>query len=127
MVAWSEKEQAGMALLPYTFRVTRMLRPTQCSLIKEVSMHRRFPFVALLPLLVLVCNANDKKKNPDEIGNRDIGKGVNFYSIEKEMALGKMLADQVERESKIVKNDKVSEYVNRVAQNLARNSDSKMP
>ena len=34
----------------------------------------------------------DKKKDPDEIGNRDVGKGVNFYSIEKEIGLGKGLA-----------------------------------
>jgi len=33
--------------------------------------------------------AKDKAKDPDEIGNRDVGKGVNFYSIEKEIALGK--------------------------------------
>ena len=36
--------------------------------------------------------AEDKEKNPDEIGNRDVGKGVNFYSLDKEIALGKQLA-----------------------------------
>ena len=34
-------------------------------------------------------------------GNRDVGKGVNFYSIEKEIALGKQLAQEVERQAKI--------------------------
>lgn len=90
-------------------------------------MFRRLPFIGLLPLLVLVCNATDKKKNPDEIGNRDIGKGVNFYSIEKEMALGKQLAIEVEKQSKMVDDPIVGEYVNRLGQNLARNSDAKIP
>ena len=40
-------------------------------------------------LLCFSLFAADKKKDPDEIGNRDVGKGVNFYSIEKEIALGK--------------------------------------
>jgi predicted Zn-dependent protease len=85
------------------------------------------PFIALLPLLALVCNASDKKKNPDEIGNRDIGKGVNFYSIEKEMALGKQLAIEVEKQSKMVDDPIVGEFINRLGQNLARNSDAKIP
>ena len=38
-----------------------------------------------------------KKKDPDEIGNRDVGKGVNFYSLEKEIALGKQVAAVAER------------------------------
>src|SRR6202042_1022196 len=71
--------------------------------------------------------AEDKEKNPDEIGNRDVGKGVNFYSIEKEIALGKGLAQQVEREAKIVDDPVIAEYVNRLGQNLVRNSDAKVP
>ena len=68
-----------------------------------------------------------KKKDPDEIGNRDVGKGVNFYSIEKEIALGKGLAQEVERQAKIVDDPVIAEYVNRVGQNLVRNSDAKVP
>jgi hypothetical protein len=40
-------------------------------------------------LLPVAGFSKDKKKDPEEIGNRDVGKGVNFYSIEKEIALGK--------------------------------------
>ena len=68
-----------------------------------------------------------KKKDPDEIGNRDVGKGVNFYSIEKEIALGKQMAQEVERQAKIVDDPVIAEYVNRVGQNLVRNSDAKVP
>src|SRR6266849_2189904 len=71
--------------------------------------------------------AKDKKKDPEEIGNRDVGKGVNFYSIEKEIALGRQLAQEVERQAKLVNDAVVAEYVNRIGQNLARNSDAKMP
>ncbi len=71
--------------------------------------------------------AEDKKKDPDEIGNRDVGKGVNFYSLDKEIALGKGLAQEVERQAKIVDDPIVAEYVNRLGQNLVRNSDAKVP
>ena len=67
------------------------------------------------------------KDDVDAIGNRNIGKGVNFYSIEKEIALGKALAQEVERSSKLIDDPVVTEYVNRVGQNLVRNSDAKVP
>lgn len=71
--------------------------------------------------------SKDPKKDPDQVGNRDVGKGVNFYSIEQEIALGKQLAQEVEREAKLVADALPAEFVNRLAQNLARNSDIKLP
>src|SRR5437899_9146946 len=71
--------------------------------------------------------AGDKKKNPEEIGNREVGKGVNFYSLEKEIGLGKQLAQEVERQAKVIDDPIIAEYVNRVGQNLVRNSDAKVP
>lgn len=85
----------------------------------------RISLAALLGLGALA--AKDKKKDPEEIGNRDVGKGVNFYSLEKEIALGKQLAQEVERQAKIVDDPIIAEYVNRVGQNLVRNSDAKVP
>jgi len=84
----------------------------------------------LAVILVLAspfCWARDSKKDPDQIGNRDVGKGVNFYSLEKEIALGKQMAQEVERDAKIVDDPMVAEYINRVGQNLVRNSDAKVP
>ncbi|HVW08585.1 MAG TPA: M48 family metalloprotease, partial [Bryobacteraceae bacterium] len=78
-------------------------------------------------LFVTPAFAKDKKKDPDEIGNRDVGKGLNFYSIEKEIAIGKQMAQEVERQAKIVNDPVIAEYVNRVGQNLVRNSDAKVP
>src|ERR1700744_4437325 len=67
------------------------------------------------------------KEDVDAIGNRNVGKGINFYSIEKEIALGKGLAQEVERSSKLIDDPVVTEYVNRVGQNLVRNSDARVP
>jgi predicted Zn-dependent protease len=61
------------------------------------------------------------------VGNRNVGKGINFYSLEHEIALGKQLAAQVDQTSKFVTDPVVTEYVNRVGQNLVRNSDAKVP
>src|SRR5919202_18708 len=85
--------------------------------------------VAALTLAVapVTTYAKDKKKDPDEIGNRDVSKGVNLYSIEKEIAMGKQYAQEIERQARIIDDPVISEYVNRVGQNLVRNSDVKVP
>jgi beta-barrel assembly-enhancing protease len=69
----------------------------------------------------------NSKEDVDTIGNRNVGKGVNFYSLEREIALGKQLAQEVERTSKMIDDPVVTEYVNRVGQNLVRNSDAQVP
>jgi predicted Zn-dependent protease len=69
----------------------------------------------------------NSKEDVDAIGNRSVGKGVNFYSLEKEIALGKGLAQEVERSAKLIDDPIVTEYVNRVGQNLVRNSDARVP
>ncbi|MGD0956811.1 MAG: M48 family metallopeptidase [Candidatus Acidiferrales bacterium] len=61
------------------------------------------------------------------IGNRNVGKGLDFYSLEKEIALGKQLAQEVDKSAKFIDDPVVNEYVNRVAQNLVRNSDARVP
>src|SRR5271169_4488419 len=88
---------------------------------------KRLLGLAAIFLLSFSAPASDKKKDPDEIGNRDVGKGLNWYSLEKEIALGKALAQDVERQAKIVDDPIIAEYVNRVGQNLVRNSDAKVP
>jgi predicted Zn-dependent protease len=63
------------------------------------------------------------------IGNREIGgKGLgNWYSLEKEVAMGKQYAAQVEQSAKLITDPVINEYVNRVGQNLVRHSDAKVP
>jgi predicted Zn-dependent protease len=96
---------------------------------------RPAPLVTILAALSLLANDaladGDTKRNPkddpDAIGSRDVGSGVNFYSLEKGIALGKQLAQEVERQAKVVDDPIIAEYVNRVGQNIVRNSDAKVP
>jgi predicted Zn-dependent protease len=74
--------------------------------------------------------AKGKKKNSDvdNIGNRNINKGsINFISLDKEIAMGRQLAAEIERQVKLIDDPTINEYVNRVGQNLVRNSDAKVP
>jgi predicted Zn-dependent protease len=72
---------------------------------------------------------NGGESDVDAIGNRQIGKrGMgNWYSLESEIKLGREYAQQVEASSKLVTDPVVNEYVNRIGQNLVRNSDAQVP
>jgi predicted Zn-dependent protease len=72
-------------------------------------------------------NPKNSKEDVEAIGNRNVGKGVNLFSLEREIGLGKQLAQEVERSSKLIDDPVVTEYVNRVGQNLVRNSDARVP
>ena len=69
------------------------------------------------------------KNDVDAIGNRKMGgRGMgNWYSIEGEIRMGKQYAQMVEASSKMVTDPVVTEYVNRIGQNLVRNSDAQVP
>jgi beta-barrel assembly-enhancing protease len=63
------------------------------------------------------------------VGNRDIGgRGLgNWYSTDTEIKMGKTYADEVEKSSKLINDPVISEYVNRIGQNIVKNSDCKVP
>ena len=61
----------------------------------------------------------------EQIGRRNTGGGVNLYSLAREVTLGRQLAREVEREVHLVEDPVVTEYVNRIGQNLARNSEAR--
>jgi beta-barrel assembly-enhancing protease len=68
--------------------------------------------------------------NIDAIGNRNVGcdKGLgNWYSLDKQVAMGRQYSQQVEHSAKLVNDPVVGEYINRLGQNLVRNSDAKVP
>jgi predicted Zn-dependent protease len=69
------------------------------------------------------------KDDVDAIGNRKIGgRGLgNWYSVESEIRMGKSYAMQVESGSKVITDPVIAEYVNRIGQNLVRNSDAQVP
>ena len=70
-----------------------------------------------------------KEDDVDAIGNRNIGKrGLgDWYSLETEIKIGKQYSMQVEQSVKLVQDPVVNEYVNRIGQNLVRNSDAQVP
>src|SRR5262244_652283 len=70
------------------------------------------------------------KNDVEAVGNRNVGcnRGMgNWYSVEKQIAMGKQYAQQVESTAKLIQDPVVTEYVNRIGQNLVRNSDSQVP
>lgn len=67
------------------------------------------------------------KYDISKIGDRGVGKGINFYNLDREQGIGKELAMEVEQTSRLVTDPVVTEYVNRIGQNLVRNSDAKVP
>jgi beta-barrel assembly-enhancing protease len=83
-----------------------------------------------LPIQQMPTDPNVKsgsKQDVNAIGNRSVGHGLNFYSLEHEIALGKQLSQEVEKQAKFINDPVVNEYVNRVGQNLVRNSDAQVP
>jgi predicted Zn-dependent protease len=63
----------------------------------------------------------------NQIGHRNVGGGPNLYSLEHEAALGKQLDQAVRRSSKFIESAVVLEYVNRLSQKIAQNSDARFP
>jgi hypothetical protein len=63
------------------------------------------------------------------VGNRDIGgRGLgNWYSTDTEIKMGKMYATEIEKSTKFITDPVVTEYVNRIGQNIVKNSDCKVP
>src|SRR5579864_2259424 len=71
--------------------------------------------------------AKRAKYDVKRIGEREIGRGMNIYSLEREQALGRELAGEIESQSRMVADPVVTEYVNRIGQTLVRNSDARVP
>jgi len=70
------------------------------------------------------------KTDVDAVGNRNVGcgRGVgNWYTVEGQVARGRQYAQQIESQIKLVNDPVITEYVNRVGQNLVRNSDAQVP
>jgi len=63
------------------------------------------------------------------VGNRDIGaRGMgNWYSVDTEIKMGKMYSEEIEKSTKFITDSVVVEYVNRIGQNIVKNSDCKVP
>jgi predicted Zn-dependent protease len=77
-------------------------------------------------LLVLSASGQDKPANSDidNIGRRNVSQGAtNLYSIDKEIALGRQLSAVYEKQLRLSNDPELGEYINRLGQNIALNSD----
>ena len=79
------------------------------------------------PSISAQAKRNTCDENISAIGHRDVSGHLNFFSPEKETALGKQLALEVDRSSRLVDDSVVTDYLNRIAQQVAKNSDAKFP
>lgn len=68
-----------------------------------------------------------EKYDVDRIGQRNVGHGVNLYSLERERALGESMAAAIDRSTKFVTDPEVTGYVTRLGQKIARHSDAELP
>jgi predicted Zn-dependent protease len=90
------------------------------------------PIAVLLAAVLLTANlplaagAKDKKKDVDAIGDRKVAHR-SIISQEKEIAAGKQYSTEIDHTAKMVTDPVVNEFVNRLAQNIARNSDLTIP
>jgi predicted Zn-dependent protease len=84
-------------------------------------------FLAMVSLGIgMPVYGSSDKNDVDKIGDRNVAH-KSIISTEKEIAIGRGYADQIDKTAKLVKDPVVTEYVNRIAQNVARNSDLKVP
>jgi predicted Zn-dependent protease len=86
-----------------------------------------------VPTLTFADDDDKKKKklkdkeDVSKIGQRDIDGKINLVSLEREIAMGKQYAQQIEQTARLVEDAAINEYVDRLAQNIVRNSDAKVP
>jgi predicted Zn-dependent protease len=101
---------------------------------------KKFLVRGVAPLLLAVVSlalpsqsyADRKHGDVENIGNRSIGGRVwgilpNWVSLDKEIAIGQQVAAQFEQTARLIEDPVVSEYVDRVGQNIVKHSDAKVP
>jgi len=89
-------------------------------------MKRAWVILAAGAALACAAAAGDHKASATS-ADADPGKGVNFYSLEREVEMGRQMAAEVDRQARFLDDPVVTEYVNRLSQNLVRNSDARVP
>ncbi len=67
------------------------------------------------------------KYDVEQIGRRGIGHGFNLYSVKRERELGQNLAASFDRNTKLISDPLVNDYINRLALKIVGNSDAEVP
>jgi beta-barrel assembly-enhancing protease len=115
----------GAAMMPLTGRVMQLPGRAPVLIAPMVAAPQASP--ALSGRYSKAMQRLASKYDVAKIGERNVGKGMNFYSLEREMMLGRELSQQADEVVRLVQDPVITEYVNRLGQNLARNSDVKVP
>lgn len=79
--------------------------------------------------VTLVTHSGKKSRKYDisTLGNRQVGRGLNIYSLEREQRMGQHLASELEAQVKLVGDPLVNDYVRQLVEHLVHNSDAKVP
>ncbi len=95
---------------------------------------KKVVLAGILAIVTLAPQTFAERRHSDieNIGNRSMGGKVygflpNWVSLEKEIALGAQVAQQFEQTARMVEDPVISEYVDRVGQNIVKHSDAKVP
>lgn len=90
--------------------------------------------VIVLTFAMSVASFATDRRHGDvqNIGNRDItgriwGIFPNFVSLEREIQIGQQVASEFEQTAKLIDDPVISDYVNRVGQDIVKHSDAKVP
>src|SRR6266567_41906 len=112
----------------YSFLVPVLFSLAAFSQTPDIS--SRPPTDPVLPAIPAAVYHDHSIRDIDAIGDRNIGcgRGIgNWYSLERQIDMGKQYSNQVEATSKLITDPRVTDYINQLGQNLVRNSDSLVP
>ncbi len=99
-------------------------------------MHGRLVKTAMLSIMALALVipgfAGRKHEDVENIGNRSVSGRVfkifpNFISLEKEIELGAQIAAEFEQTARLLEDPVISEYIDRIGQDIVKHSDAKVP
>jgi beta-barrel assembly-enhancing protease len=99
----------------------------------DIVFHRSPADLPSLPPLVTAVRSPHSAKKVDlkydltRIGDRNVGAGLDFYSLDREIEMGRQLSQEIEASARIVSDPVITEYVNRIGQRLVANSDAHVP
>ncbi len=88
--------------------------------------------IALTLAMSVAAYADRRHGDVENIGNRDVTGRIwgilpNFVSLEKEIQIGQQVASEFEQTAKLIEDPVVSQYIDRVGQDLVKHSDAKVP
>src|SRR6266850_1495148 len=120
------------ALAQTTTQTTNSTKQSQNSTATQTDQSKAKPTTQALPPKAPASSGKplSTNENPDLIGKRNINSGIIAKmsgSTEKEVRQGREAAAEVDRQAKFIEDPMITEYVNRVGQNIVLHSDAKVP